>query len=160
VIINRWFIQAITKAIYPAEALEGLAPHLPQGWQDDMALIARPINWLEGNCYTRHIHADAPGTPWPATKDPPDPLPKTQMGWEIYPEGLSRFLTRLAHDHVSQLPLYVTENGMANADLVDDNAASDQTRPDFLFSHLAAIKAALTAGANVNGFFYWRLLDH
>ncbi|WP_369814600.1 family 1 glycosylhydrolase, partial [Gemmobacter sp. LW-1] len=38
-IFNRWFIEAITKGAYPAEALEGLAPHLPQGWQNDMAVI-------------------------------------------------------------------------------------------------------------------------
>ena len=159
-IFNRWFIEAISKGTYPPEALEGLAPHLPQDWQDDMALIAQPIDWLGVNYYTRHIHADAPGTPWPATRDIPGPLPKTQMGWEIYPQGLQGFLTRLARDHVGQLPLYVTENGMANADLVEDHAINDGIRTDFLFSHLAATKAAIATGANVKGFFYWSLLDN
>ncbi|GAB1363822.1 hypothetical protein MASR1M32_30580 [Rhodobacter sp.] len=36
-IFNRWFIEAITRRTYPTEALAGLAPHLPLGWEDDMA---------------------------------------------------------------------------------------------------------------------------
>ena len=159
-IFNRWFVEAITRGTYPAEVLEGLAPHMPTGWQDDMALIGRPIDWLGVNYYTRHIHAAAPGTAWPATREVPGPLPKTQMGWEIYPQGLQGLLTRLARDHVGALPLYVTENGMANADLVEDHTVNDQIRKDFLFTHLAAAKAAMAQGANVKGYFYWSLLDN
>jgi beta-glucosidase len=159
-IYNRWFIEAITRQTYPAEAMEGLAPHMPANWQDDMPLIGRPLDWLGINYYTRSIHAAAPGTAWPATRSVPGPLPKTQMGWEIYPEGLQGFLTRLARDNVGQLPIYVTENGMANADVVEEGTVTDRIRKDFLFSHLAATREAIAAGANVQGFFYWSLLDN
>jgi beta-glucosidase len=159
-IYNRWFIEAITKGAYPAEALEGLAPHMPKAWQEDMAEIAQPIDWLGVNYYTRHIHADDPGAPWPATRDVPGPLPKTQMEWEIYPEGLHGFLTRLARDHVGNLPIHVTENGMASADEVLNGAVHDPVREDFLFAHLDATRRAIADGANVKGFFYWSLLDN
>ncbi len=159
-IYNRWFIEAITRQTYPAEAMEGLAPHMPANWQDDMRLIGQPLDWLGVNYYTRNIHAAAPGTPWPATRSVPGPLPKTQMGWEIYPEGLQNFLTRLSRDYVGQLPIYVTENGMANADVVEEGIVTDRIREDFLFSHLAATRNAIAAGANVQGFFYWSLLDN
>ncbi len=159
-IFNRWFIEAITRQTYPAEALEGLAPHLPAGWQDDMARIGQKLDWLGVNYYTRHLHAAAPGTPWPATREVPGPLPKTQMGWEIYPEGLTGFLTRLARDHVGDLPLYVTENGMANDDRAAEGRVDDAVRTDFVFDHLASTRAAIAAGANVRGFFYWSLLDN
>jgi beta-glucosidase len=153
-IFNRWFIEAITKGAYPAEALEGLAPHLPQGWQNDMAVIRQPLDWLGVNYYTRHIHAAATG-PWPATREVEGPLPKTQMGWEIHPEGLEHFLTRLARDHVGNLPVYVTENGMALAEPLDDS-----TRTAFVAAHLRATQRAIAAGANVQGFFYWSMLDN
>ena len=156
-IFNRWFIEAITQHSYPPEALEGLAPHLPAGWQDDMPLIGQPIDWLGVNYYTRHIHAAAPGTPWPATREMPGPLPKTQMGWEIYPQGLQGFLTRLSRDHVGDLPIYVTENGMANADLPD---LPDAARTSFIAGHFGAAQAAIAAGCNLKGFFYWSLLDN
>jgi beta-glucosidase len=159
-IYNRWFIEGITRQSYPTEAMEGLAPHMPANWQDDMPLIGQPLDWLGVNYYTRNIHAAAPGMPWPATRSVPGPLPKTQMGWEIYPDGLKSFLTRLSRDYVGQLPIYVTENGMANADVVEDHAVTDRIREDFLFAHLAATRDAIAAGANVQGFFYWSLLDN
>ncbi|MBE2276842.1 MAG: beta-glucosidase [Rhodobacteraceae bacterium] len=159
-IFNRWFIEGITRQSYPAEVLEGLAPHLPSGWEADMPLIGQRLDWLGVNYYTRHIHADAPGTPWPATREIAGPLPKTQMGWEIYPEGLRGFLVRLARDHVGDLPIYITENGMANDDHVEDGAVEDPLREDFIFRHLAALQEAMAAGANVRGFFYWSLLDN
>ncbi|MCF1709843.1 GH1 family beta-glucosidase [Tabrizicola sp. J26] len=159
-IFNRWFIEGITKGTYPDEALAGLAPHMPVGWEEDMVRISQPLDWLGVNYYTRHIHAFAPDTPWPSTRDVVGPLPKTQMGWEIYPEGLYGFLTRMARDYVGDLPIYVTENGMANADEVINGAVNDHVREDFLFAHLRATERAIADGANVKGFFYWSLLDN
>ena len=159
-IFNRWFIEAITRKTYPSEVLAGLSSHLPDAWQDDMELIGQRLDWLGVNYYTRHIHAHAPDQPWPHLRDVPGPLPKTQMGWEIYPDGLYGFLTRLSRDYVGDLPMYVTENGMAHADVVEDNAVTDDIRTDYLFSHLEATRRAIADGANVKGFFYWSLLDN
>ena len=156
-IFNRWFIEGITRGTYPAEALAGLAPHMPTGWEADMALIGQKLDWLGVNYYTRHIHAAAPGAPWPATREVPGPLAKTQMGWEIYPEGLEGFLTRLARDHVGDLPIYVTENGMANADVP---GVDDEARIRFVAQHFAAAQRTIAAGCNLRGFFYWSLLDN
>ncbi len=156
-IFNRWFIEGLTKGTYPAEALAGLGPHMPTDWQADMGLISGKLDWLGVNYYTRHIHAAAPGTPWPATREVPGPLEKTQMGWEIYPEGLQGFLTRLARDHVGDLPIYVTENGMAHADVV---GVDDSLRESFIAQHFRAAQQAMAAGCNLQGFFYWSLLDN
>lgn len=154
---NRWFIEAITRQTYPEIVLEGLAPHMPDRWQDDMPLIGQRLDWLGVNYYTRHLHAHDPAAPWPHLRDVAGPLPKTQMGWEIYPEGLHGFLTRMARDHVGDMPIFITENGMANA---DEAGLPDQIREDFLFAHLAATRQAIADGANVRGFFYWSLLDN
>jgi len=158
-IFNRWFLEAVCGKGYPAEALVGLEPHMPAGWQDDMAAIAAPIDWLGVNYYTRHIHAAAPGTPWPSGTSVAGHLATTQLGWEIYPEGLKHFLLR-AHDVTGGLPLYVTENGMAWDDRVVNGAVTDPVREEFIAAHLAAIRAAIDGGADVRGFFYWSLLDN
>jgi hypothetical protein len=99
---------------------------MPSGWEADMPVIGQKLDWLGVNYYTRHLHAHAPGTPWPSLRDVPGDRPKTQMGWEIYPEGLHHFLTRMARDYVGQTPIYVTENGMANADVLEDGAITDR----------------------------------
>jgi beta-glucosidase len=159
-IFNRWFIEGLTRGTYPAEVLAGLAPHLPKDWQADMPLIGQKLDWLGVNYYTRAHYAFAPGTAWPHAVARPGPLPKTQMGWEIYPEGLHGFLTRMARDYVGDLPIHVTENGMANADEMLNGTVNDQNREDFLFAHLQATRRAIADGANVKGFFYWSLLDN
>lgn len=159
-IFNRWFIEALTRGTYPTEALAGLEPHMPAGWQADMATIAAPIDWLGVNYYTRGLVAADPAAPWPSTRMVEGPLPKTQMGWEIYPQGLSALLTRLARDHVGDLPVFITENGMSWADEVAGGQVDDRQREDFLAGHLRAVLDARTQGANVQGFFYWSLLDN
>jgi beta-glucosidase len=159
-IFNRWFIEAIAKGTYPAEALEGLAPHMPAGWDADMALIAQPIDWLGVNYYTRSLMVEAPDVAWPSLRPVRGDLPRTQMDWEIYPDGLEYFLTWLSETQVGRLPLYVTENGMAWDDRVENGAVFDPDRSTFVEGHLDAVRRAIVRGANVKGFFYWSLLDN
>ena len=159
-IYNRWFIEAITKGSYPAEALEGFAPHMPANWEDDMALISQPIDFLGVNYYTRNMISADPVQPWPHVASTPGAGDKTQMGWEIYPQGLQDFLVWLSRDHVRDLPIYVTENGMAWDDHVENGAVYDPVRMKFVSDHFLAAKQAIAEGANVKGFFYWSLLDN
>jgi len=159
-IFNRWFIEAITKGSYPAEVLAGLGPHMPAGWQDDLARIHQPLDWLGVNYYTRGLYLPDPTIPWPSIKPVPGPLPKTQMGWEIFPDGLHHFLTRMARDYVGDLPIYVTENGMAWPDVIENGAVYDPDRIAFVAAHMQATRQAIADGANVKGFFYWSLLDN
>ncbi|GAA3877556.1 GH1 family beta-glucosidase [Celeribacter arenosi] len=161
-IFNRWFIEAITKGTYPSEAMEGFEAHMPKGWQADMkSHINQPLDWLGVNYYTRHIHAHDPAaTAWPPNRDVPGHRATTQMGWEVYPEGLHHFITRMSDKYVGDLPIYVTENGMAWEDHILNGAVNDPERCDFIKSHLAAMKKSIDDGANLKGFFYWSLLDN
>jgi beta-glucosidase len=156
---NRWFLSAMFKGEYPADVLEGLAPHMPADWQDDMATIAAPVDWVGINYYTRKLIAPAPG-PWPAHQEVAGPLPKTEMGWEIYPEGLEFFLRRTAQDYSGDLPIYVTENGMAGLDNLVGGAVNDAARIDYLSQHLAAVQKVAADGVPVKGYFTWSLLDN
>lgn len=159
-IFNRWFIEAITKGTYPQEVLNGLGKYMPDGWQDDMALINQPLDWLGVNYYTRGLYVTDPTIPWPSLKPVSGPLPKTQMGWEIFPDGLHHFLTRMARDYVGDLPIFVTENGMAWDDHVENGAVYDPERTAFVSDHMKATLRAIEDGANVQGFFYWSLMDN
>lgn len=159
-IMNRWFVEAITKGSYPKEALAGFDPHLPENWQDDMAEISQPIDFLGVNYYTRHKVTTDPTAVWPHIRSEEGPGDKTQMGWEIYPDGLHGFLTRLSRDYVGDLPIYVTENGMAWDDNIENGAVFDPVRVKFVSDHIMAAKRAIDDGANVKGFFYWSLLDN
>jgi beta-glucosidase len=159
-IYNRWFLGGMFKGEYPADVLAGLAPHMPANWQDDMAAISAPVDWLGLNYYTRKLIAPAPGehkAPWPAFAEMPGPLPKTQMGWEIYPAGLGHFLRFAQENYTHGLPLYVTENGMANP---DTPGVPDDARIAYLDAHLAEVTSAIAGGAPVKGYFTWSMMDN
>lgn len=159
-IYNGFFLGGAFQGRYPDLALEGLEPHLPQGWQDDFATITAPVDWCGINYYTRKLIAPDAG-PWPQYAEIDGPLPKTQMDWEIYPQGLYDFLIRTARDYTGDLPLIVTENGMANADTVAaGGGVDDPARIAFVDAHLDAVRRAIADGAPVQGYFLWSLLDN
>lgn len=159
-IFNRWFIEAMTGQGYPQEVLEGIGAHMPKGWQDDLATIAQPLDWLGVNYYTRALYRNDPSMPWPACSAVEGTLPKTDMGWEIRPEGLHEFLVRMAQGPAKGLPLYVTENGMAGDDILEGGALHDPVRMGFIDGHLGAARDAIADGVDLRGFFYWSLLDN
>jgi beta-glucosidase len=154
-IYNRWFVSGVFHGRYPEEALEGLEPHLPAGWQDDFATIRAPVDWLGINYYTRKLIGPDPGSPWPALREVEGPLPKTDMGWEIYPEGLYHFLTWLDRVGAPGLPIYVTENGMAASE-----PEADASRIAYIEAHVAAARRAMAQGVPLRGYFVWSLLDN
>lgn len=156
---NRFFVEGVFKGRYPDNVMEGLGTHFPIGWQDDFDIITSKVDWCGINYYTRKIIAPDDG-PWPGHHEVDGPLPKTQMGWEIYPQGLRDFLIRTAQEYTGDLPLFVTENGMANDDQLVDGTIKDQPRIDYLNSHLGAAKEAIEAGVPLEGYMIWSLLDN
>ncbi len=154
-IYNRWFAGGMFSHSYPEEALAGLAPHLPEGWQDDFPTIGEKLDWVGVNYYTRKLIAPDPASPWPSLREVEGPLPKTDMGWEIYPDGLYHFLTWLARIGAPGLPIYVTENGLAAATPHDDFE-----RIAYLEAHFAAARRAISQGVPLRGYFIWSLLDN
>lgn len=74
---------------------------------------------------------------------------RTDLGWETYPEGMYDVLVELKKYN---LPIYITENGLADAD--------DTKREEFIKTHLEQILKAMGNGANVRGYFHWSLIDN
>ncbi|MEO0380049.1 MAG: GH1 family beta-glucosidase [Pseudomonadota bacterium] len=158
-IYNHFFVSGAFKGTYPERLVKALGAHFPDDWQDDMTTISAPLDWAGINYYTRSLLA-ADGGPWPHLRAVEGPLEKTQMGWEVYPQGLHDFLVRTARDYTGNLPLYVTENGMANADVVVNGTVNDAARIAYFNSHLGAVRDAIGAGVPVKGYMAWSLLDN
>ncbi|ETX27523.1 GH1 family beta-glucosidase [Roseivivax isoporae] len=156
---NRFFLDGIFRGRYPDSVLEGFGPHLPNGYENDFEAICVPLDWVGINYYTRKVLAPNDG-PWPSLDEVEGPLPKTFMDWEIYPEGLYRFLKRTAEEYTGALPIYVTENGMAAPDPLTDGTVPDEDRIAFVDDHLAAVRRAIDEGVPVAGYFLWSLLDN
>ncbi|MEL6100555.1 MAG: GH1 family beta-glucosidase [Pseudomonadota bacterium] len=158
-IYNQWFVSALRRGEYPAHVVDGLAPHLPDGWQDDFATIQAEVDWLGINYYTRKLIGPSGGL-WPGLEEREGPLPKTAMEWEIYPDGLYHFMTWVNREFGDGLPIYVTENGMAAYDSVVDGKVDDQIRIDYLNAHVKKVQQALSDGVPLKGYFIWSLMDN
>ncbi|MEP1354591.1 MAG: GH1 family beta-glucosidase [Tateyamaria sp.] len=158
-IYNHFFVSGAFKGTYPDRLVTALGDHFPERWQDDMATISAPLDWAGINYYTRSLLAADDG-PWPHLRAVEGPLEKTQMGWEIYPKGLHDFLVRTAREYTGDLPIFVTENGMSNADTVADGAVDDAARIAYFNSHLSAVRNAIGKGVPVKGYMAWSLLDN
>ena len=155
-IYNRWFAGGMFHGRYPEDVLEGFAPHMPRGWEDDLRTIRQPLDWFGVNYYTCKRVAKGTGA-WPALVEGTGDLPRTAMGWEICPEGLEYLLRRIAAEWTGDLPLFVTENGLANPDAP---GRPDRERIAFADAHLAACRRAIAAGVPLTGYTAWSLLDN
>ena len=86
-------------------------------------------------------------------------MPLTDMGWEIYPDGLTELLLRLHRDY--KLPLtFITENGAAFKDELSDGCIRDAQRTDFIARHIIAVSNALKKGVRIGGYMVWSLFDN
>jgi len=155
---NNWVLDPLLKQHYPQGLFElwpGTEPVVEEG---DMAIIAEPMDYLGINYYFRtNVRSDgAHGF----TEVPLEGVERTQMGWEVFPDGLRDLLIRFRSEYANLPPIYITENGTASDDSVQDDAVNDAQRISFLNRHLAAVDQAVKAGVDVRGYFIWSLMDN
>ena len=154
---NRWFLDPLFKAAYPPDLLERNDLAVPVLQNGDLATIATPLDFLGVNNYFRFVVSD--GADGPRMERDSD-AQHTDMGWEVYPDGLHRLLVRVAKDYGPQA-IYVTENGAAFGDVRGhDGQVHDPERTAYLQSHIDAVSRAIGDGAPVKGYFVWSLLDN
>ena len=150
----RWYMDPLFKAAYPDDVLAHLGADAPRVQPGDMATIATPMDFLGVNYYSRAVVSAA--GPWDAKTSG---RPLTEMGWEVYPEGLTELLLRLHRDYAVPA-LYITENGGAFADVLEDGRVDDSNRTAYLAAHIAAVGDALRLGVPMAGYMVWSLLDN
>jgi beta-glucosidase len=150
----RWYMDALLHGQYPTDVVEHLGADAPEILTGDMAAIRQPLDFLGINYYTRTVVA-ADGIV--AATD--SGLGITDMGWEVYPQGLTDLLSRL-HAEYALPPVLITENGAAFRDQRVNGRIEDAQRVRYVQAHIAAIADARDRGVDVRGYFLWSLLDN
>jgi beta-glucosidase len=150
---NRWYVDPLSGIGYPEYTVDRLGWSQAEVLDGDMELIARPIDVLGINFYTRQMigaldgDRDARGS-------------ETAMGWEIHPPTLGDLLRGLHEVH--HFPRYlITENGAAMPDTESvDGRVIDHDRLEYIAAHLGQVHQAMEDGVPVEGYFAWSLLDN
>ncbi|WP_394494401.1 GH1 family beta-glucosidase [Shewanella sp. ENK2] len=154
---NQWYIKPIMDGEYPAIINDFAAGDKPDIEPGDMAIISQPIDFLGINFYTRAVYQACSDNQF-VQIDMKD-APKTDIGWEIYPEAFTDLLTSLNNTY-SLPPIYITENGAAIDDHIEDNSVNDIDRLEYYQAHLNAVNNAIEQGVKVDGYFAWSLMDN
>lgn len=177
--LNRWYLDPLLRGAYPEDLSDAYRELevLPEVHEYDLATISAPLDFLGVNYYFRWlVAADGPGRAGlrqrelgfrvvraggtSAGSGGADAPKHTAMGWEVYPDGLTEAVMRVAREYAPEA-IYVTENGAAFDD--DPGAEGDYddgARQAYLHAHLEAAGAAVEAGAPLRGYFVWSLLDN
>ena len=160
--MNRQYLDPLFHGRYPAELGEIFGEAWPEWPAEDLTRIRQPIDFLGVNYYTRSVtrfDPDAGLLQATAVRQPRATY--TETGWEVHAPALTDVLVWVAQRYGNP-SIYVTENGAAFFDppCVDGERVADPLRVHYLRTHIAAVHAAMAAGADVRGYFVWSLLDN
>ncbi|MEM3553968.1 MAG: beta-galactosidase BgaS [Candidatus Bathyarchaeia archaeon] len=167
------FMDNLHNQFFPRAVAEGWLDENLNGVKEKNEVkgyLANHVDWLGVNYYTRFVikgkrnllaklFAGIPAVPeivpnygfgCQPNSQSADGKPASDMGWEIYPEGLLEALKAMAK---FAKPIYVTENGIADSE--------DKLRPKFLEDHIAILEKAIKEEKlDVRGYFHWALMDN
>jgi beta-glucosidase len=139
-VYNQAVLSALTRGVWMPPLGFGLA------WK-----LRRTLDWIGLNYRTRDLVAfdrAHPQTLFGRRQTAGEAGHLESDGGECYPRGIFRCLQRLAR---LELPVYVTENGVADAD--------GDRRPQYLLTHLHQVWRALQLGCPVMGYYHRTLVD-
>ena len=156
---NYWVFDPLMLGRYPKDIFRLWPGTEPLVLAGDMEIISTPMDFLGINYYFRTVvESDGRG----GYKEAPHShtVERTQMGWEVYPRGLTEILLDFNARYPEMPPVYITENGMASDDSVTDGSVADPQRIRFLENHLMAVNDAIQVGVDVRGYFIWSLMDN
>ncbi len=160
---NRWFLDPVILGRWPEGVFEALGPARPPIVDGDLDVIHQPLDFVGINNYFRTFVRNDPEVPLlgfaVAEHHRVEGAEYTAMGWEVYPSGLHEILTRLRVEYGNP-PVWITENGCALDDVIEDGKVHDPRRIRFHQRYLAAAYQAITEGSKLEAYFAWSLFDN
>jgi beta-glucosidase len=163
-LINRIFIDPACGLGYPTEDLpliRGIHKHMEPG---DAEKLPFEFDFIGLQYYTRQVVKSSliPFVRASLVKPEKLDVPRediTDMGWEVWPEGIYTLLKRFGEMPMVR-KIIVTENGAAFPDIVSGDTVHDPRRLQFLQDYLRQVLKAKREGVNVAGYFIWSFLDN
>jgi beta-glucosidase len=163
---NDSFLNPLFGREWPSVLLDQMGSRLADRQTGDLKITAQAMDFIGLNYYTRSI-AKAPSSPEDAKRGytfvPPDAADTskqlTDIGWEIYPEGLKRVVNNLTQNWPLP-PIWITENGAADNTPVVNGSCNDDMRCSYIEQHLNKMSELITEGTDIRGYYVWSLLDN
>lgn len=164
-VINRWFLDAMYKGQYPTDIIEiAKNNNLKIDVQPDdaMTIYNAKFDYLGINYYAPLYIRKSPNSRGDYAPEMLIPKGKyAAINGEVRPDLFKTLLDRIRINYGNP-SVIITENGagFADEDQLVKNQVHDEKRCDYLVTHIAAMKAAIKAGANVKGYHVWSSHDN
>lgn len=160
--MNQSRLFPIFEGCYREEILQRWAADAPVFTEDELKIIASPLDFIGYNIYTGCAvrHADTPAGY--ETVPFPKEYPRTIMGewWALAPKAVY-YAVKHTKDFFGNIGVFITENGMAADDTERTNGeVLDIGRVEFLRMHLEQIVKAAHDGFHPLGYFIWSFMDN
>ncbi len=156
-----WYFEPVVFGRYPVHARAWFEAHgqMPSATEEDMKLIAEPIDFLGINHYFCNYVTKDKSIPRDEVRQVCPPVQRADNNWFITEDGFYEML--MYFKKVLKVPLIITENGIALNDIVTlEGEVRDYDRIDYLKRYLAALSRAIEDGLDCRGYCYWSLMDN
>ena len=153
---NSWFSDPMVLGEYPADGLELFAADMPDIRSGDMQTICQPLDYFGTNIYWGSYGRMRDDRDFEVVER--ERFTRTDLDWPVTPEVL--YWAPKFYAERYNLPLVITENGMANSDAINGGTIDDEARIEFLNRYLHEYARAIGDGVPCLGYFMWSLLDN
>ncbi|MED1864156.1 GH1 family beta-glucosidase [Fictibacillus nanhaiensis] len=158
---NRWFLDPVFKGQYPVDMMNLFSKYVHSYdfiEAGDMEIISTSCDFFGINYYSRGIVEFSAASDF-LHRGAHSDYEKTGMGWDIAPEEFKDLIRRLRQEY-TDLPIYITENGAAFDDVLENGRVHDHGRVDYIEKHLQAVSDLNDEGMNIEGYYLWSLMDN
>jgi beta-glucosidase len=160
--MNAGYMTVILEGKYTDAYLAGAGNDAPKFTEQDLKIIASPIDFVGINVYRPAAYvvaAEGPSgfRPIPFNRSHPTML----SSWHVLVPEVMYWAPRHLQSLWQPKEIYITENGCAASDEMSDRGiVDDSDRIMFLRSHLTQLRRATAEGIPVKGYFHWSLMDN
>lgn len=163
-VLNRWFLDAMYKGHYPKDVLDlassrGLAIDVQPG--DAERIGAAKFDYLGVNFYSPLYVRHTAGV---SEYNPQMWIPagvRAAFNGAVRPDQFRLLLDRIRSDYGNPT-VFITENGAGfpDEDTLVNGSVHDVNRCRYLVTHIDAMKEAIEAGSDVQGYHVWSSHDN
>jgi beta-glucosidase len=161
--LNAGYLTVMLEGKYTDAYLNGCGKDAPRFTDDDLKVIAAPVDFVGINVYRPSVYILASDDPTGGYRAVPfnKSHPKMFSSWHLLGPEVMYWAPRQVHSLWSAKEIFVTENGCGAADeLSADGRVYDSDRVMFLRDHLTHLRRATEEGVPVKGYFLWSLMDN
>jgi beta-glucosidase len=159
---NAPYLTVMLEGKYTDAYLKSAGKDAPKFTDEDLKIIASPLDFVGINVYRPAVYALASGQT-PGWREIPfaKAHPKMFNSWLLLGPEAMYWAPKFVQSLWGAKEIFITENGCASDDVVnDDGNIYDTDRIMFLRAYLTQLQRAAADGVPVKGYFQWSLMDN